>query len=124
MNTNIIAAMELILKTAVENLVPQSQMPTTLLILSDMQFDGCVHYNATAKDLIQKGFKRNGYTPPNIVFWNLNGNTKNVPACTNDLGVALISGFSPAILQSFLAGEEMTPYSIMMKTIMKDRYNI
>lgn len=124
MNTNIIAAMELILKTAVENLVPQSQMPSTLLILSDMQFDGCVHYNATAKDIIQKGFKRNGYTPPNIVFWNLDGSTKNVPARTNDLGVALISGFSPSILQSFLSGEEMTPYSIMMKTIMKDRYNI
>lgn len=124
MNTNIIAAMELILKTAVENLVPQSEMPSTLLILSDMQFDGCVHYNATAKDIIQKGFQRNGYTPPNIVFWNLSAKNSNVPARTNDLGVALISGFSPSILQSFLAGEEMTPYSIMLKTIMKDRYTI
>lgn len=124
MSTNIMAAMELILKTAVENKVPQSEMPDTLVILSDMQFNGSVIYNATAKDMIQRGFKHWGYEAPKMVFWNLNASYSNTPARVNDLGVALISGFSPSILKSFLEGKDITPYSIMMETIMKDRYNI
>ena len=40
-NTNIQKVFELILRTAVKNNVPQSEMPSTLYIISDMEFDRC-----------------------------------------------------------------------------------
>ena len=57
--------------------------------------------------------------------WNLNA-YDNVPAKYDESGVALISGFSPAIMKSVLGGdmEQFTPEAIMMKTIMVDRYAI
>lgn len=41
----------------------------------------------------------------------------------NKVGVALVSGFSPSIVKSVLGGEEMTPISIMLKTVMVERYD-
>ena len=40
-NTNIQKVFELILRTAVKNKVPQDEMPSTLYIISDMEFDYC-----------------------------------------------------------------------------------
>ena len=40
-NTNIQKVFELILHTAVKNKVPQDEMPSTLYIISDMEFDYC-----------------------------------------------------------------------------------
>jgi len=34
----------------------------------------------------------------------------------------LISGFSPSILTSLLAGKEMSPYSMMMTVVDSERY--
>ena len=44
----------------------------------------------------------------------------------NESGTALVSGFSPAIVKPLLAGstDEFTPESIMLKTIMDDRYKV
>ena len=38
------------------------------------------------------------------------------------MNTALISGFSPSILKSVLNGENLTPYSVMMKTVDSSRY--
>lgn len=35
----------------------------------------------------------------------------------------LVSGFSPSLLTSLLAGKEMTPYSMMMSVIDSERYS-
>ena len=41
-------------------------------------------------------------------------------------GTALVSGFSPSIMTSLMAGdlEQFSPEAIMLKAVMKDRYNI
>ena len=125
MNTNLVKAMDKILKTAVEGSVPQDEMPEMLLIMSDMQFDSCARFDDSAMKMIARKFSEAGYDLPKIVFWNLNAHD-NVPVKYDASGVALISGFSPQIMVSVLGGdtEKFTPEAIMMKTIMVDRYNL
>jgi len=123
MNTNIVAAMDKILRTAINGNVPQEDMPKMLLILSDMQFDQCARFDHSALESFRHQFTKAGYEMPKIVFWNLNSHD-NVPVKENENGVALVSGFSPSILKSVLSAdlEQFTPEAMMMKTIMSDRY--
>lgn len=121
MSTNLEGAFEAILDHAVQNDVPAEDMPSTLLILSDMQFNACVR-GATATDMIKKAYTRAGYSIPNVVFWNLN-EYGNRPAKSSTPGVALVSGFSPAILSSVLGREIKSPYETMMDVIGNSRYD-
>lgn len=125
MNTNLVKAMDKILKTAVEGGVPQEEMPEVLLIMSDMQFDQCARFDDSAMQMIARKFEAAGYELPKIVFWNLNA-ADNVPAKFDASGVALVSGFSPTIMTAVLGGdtEKFTPYAIMMKAIGIERYNL
>lgn len=123
MNTNLHAAFELILKTAKANNVPGKEMPKTVLILSDMQFDSCVTHDDSAIEMIARKYENAGYNMPKVVFWNLR-DAGNVPVKFDASGVALVSGFSPAIMKSILAGKEFTPEAIMMDTIMNSRYDL
>lgn len=125
MNTDIGAAINLVLKTAINGNVPQSEMPKMLLILSDMQFDQCVEFDETAMWIIEKKFSDAGYEMPAIVFWNLNAKD-NVPVKANAKKVALVSGFSPSIMKSILSAdsEKFTPEGIMLNTVMIPRYDI
>lgn len=135
MNTNIAAAFEKILNVAVGGKVPQSEMPEMLLILSDMQFDGAVFtstkksgswmesgsYNPKALEVLADRYEQAGYKLPRVVFWNINA-YGNVPVEFREDGVALVSGFSPAIMKSVLSGKTFTPEGIMLEAVMSDRY--
>jgi hypothetical protein len=125
MNTDLVKAMDKILKTAVQGGVPQEEMPEMLLIMSDMQFDQCARFDDSAMKMIARKFEAAGYELPKIVFWNLNA-ADNVPVKYDASNVALISGFSPQIMVSVLGGdtEKFTPEAIMMKAVGIDRYAI
>ena len=123
MNTNLHAAFEEILRIAVKGGVAESDMPKTLLILSDMQFDRCVSFDDSAHQMIVRKYKDAGYDVPNIVFWNLNSKD-NVPVKFDKRGTALVSGFSPAVMKGILGGADMTPYGIMLATVDVDRYSV
>ena len=125
MNTDLVRAMDKILSTAKNGGVPQEEMPEMLLILSDMQFDQCARFDDSAMRMIARKFEAAGYNLPKIVFWNLNA-YDNVPVKYDARGVALVSGFSPAIMKAILSGdtEQFTPEGVMLKTIMNDRYAI
>jgi hypothetical protein len=124
MNTNLHAAMQKILDVAIQGGVPQEEMPEMLLIMSDMQFDSCVRHDDSAMQMIERKFNDAGYKVPKIVFWNLNAH-ENVPVKFDKRDTALVSGFSPAIMKSVLAAdlEQFTPESIMLKTVMSERYD-
>jgi len=123
MSTDLHKALDKILSTAVSGKVPQSEMPAMLLILSDMQFNACVKHDDTALKMIKRKYEEAGYTAPAVVFWNLNAKD-NVPVKHDKSGVALVSGFSPAIVKSVLSTDmdQFTPEGIMLKTVMVDRY--
>jgi len=125
MNTDVVAAFRKVLKVAKDAGVPQEEMPETLLILSDMQFDQCARFDDSALESMARQYEAAGYKLPNIVFWNLNSRD-NVPAKFDQRGVALVSGFSPSIVKAVLSSdqEQFTPEGIMMKAIMVDRYTL
>lgn len=122
-STDLEKAFGLVLDSAVRHKVPQSEMPTMMLILSDMEFNRASRWSDTAQDMIERKFKASGYEMPKIVYWNLasRGDT-NKPVHFDKNGTALVSGFSPSILTNLLGGNEMTPYSMMMKVIDSERY--
>lgn len=140
MNTDLGAVFKLLLNSAVKHKVAQTEMPTKILILSDMEFDQCVSIggksagnrygnsgaspvSVSAMEFIEKEYVDAGYKIPQVVFWNLNGRAGNSPVTYNKTGTALVSGFSPSILKSVLGGKEMTPISVMLETVMVQRYD-
>jgi hypothetical protein len=125
MNTDLVKAMKKILDTAVKGGVPQEEMPEMLLIMSDMQFDQCAKFDDSAMQMIARKFEEAGYEIPKIVFWNLNA-ADNVPVKYDTRGVALVSGFSPAIMVAVLGGdtEKFTPEAIMLKALMVPKYDL
>jgi len=101
MNTNIEAALDQVLSLAVNNNVPQAEMPEVLLILSDMQFDAALDYRSRGPflEIAKTKFRQAGYVPPVLVFWNLN-DAGNTPATIHSTGAVLLSGYSPAVFQT------------------------
>lgn len=134
MNTNLERVFHKTLDMATRFSIAQKDMPSMILIFSDMQFDkaangymaGGVTYNASAVEMIKRQYADAGYKMPKVVFWNLNSTIKNVAVKFDQRGVAHVSGFSPAILKSILSDklEKFTPENVMLETIMKDRYAI
>lgn len=127
-NTNLEATFRMILQKAVAAGLSQEDMPKNLLILSDMQFDRCVHgADTNALAMIDRMYAQAGYKRPNIIFWNLR-TSAGIPAKKDQSGTALVSGFSPSIMQSLLGGKEVepepdpTPYEVMLKTLNTERY--
>ena len=123
MSTDLHKAFEEILRVAKSNDVPAKDMPQVLLIMSDMQFNSCTRYDDSVMQMIRRKYTEAGYEVPQIVFWNLNA-ADNVPVKFDTKGVALVSGFSPAIMKSVLAADMdgFTPEGIMKKAVMSDRY--
>lgn len=121
MSTNIQAAFRMILKTALDNSVPLADMPTKLLIISDMEFNSAGE--VTNLEAISQQYEAAGYKMPQLVFWNVKGRVGNMPAKYNESGVALVSGYSPSILKALLAGEIKSPQQIMLDTVMNSRYD-
>lgn len=135
MNTDLQLTFKTILSKAVSENVPANEMPTKLLIISDMEFDAAhgdrwssydevSEWNPTAMEMIKNEYEKSGYEMPGIVFWNVNGRIANVPVKANTENTALISGFSPAILKSVLTGEIVSPLQVMIDTIQNERYDI
>ena len=124
-NTNIEAVFYLILSTAVNNKMPQEELPKTVLVLSDMQFDGATcgaKPNQTLFEAISERYKANGYTMPRLVFWNIDGRTDTIPVIQNEAGVALVSGFSVNVVDMVLSGK-LDPYECLLEKLDSKRYD-
>jgi hypothetical protein len=122
-STDLEAVYKLILTKAVENRISEDEMPTKILIISDMEFNYCTRNNSdSALKMIQRMYSEAGYKLPEIIFWNVNGCLGNVPANFTTKGVGLVSGFSPSILKAILQGEIDTPQGLMLRTVMSERY--
>jgi hypothetical protein len=127
MSTNLEAVFKLVLNKAKASKVSQEEMPTMILILSDMEFNTATRsgsWNPTAQQMIERMYSEAGYEMPKVVYWNIQSrNDSNKPVHFDKQGTALVSGFSPSLLTSLLAGKEMTPLSMMMQVIGSERYS-
>jgi len=133
-NTDLSLVFDLILNQAIKHNISTEEMPTQLLILSDMEFDEAVDtnsgwseeisdWNPNAQEMISKKYNEAGYQVPNIIYWNIQSRGSNIPVKFNEDGTALISGFSPSILKSILSGSNINPLDIMDNTIFNERYD-
>ena len=140
MNTNIEATFDLLLNTALANNCTQEEIPTTIYIFSDMEFDACATTGAidtgryggydsrinrvtsaqanTLFEQIKIKWTNYGYKLPRVIFWNLNCRQENIPAIGD--GFSFVSGFSMNMIEQILSGED--GYSLMMKKLDTERY--
>lgn len=120
-DTNIDKAFELLLNTCVQNNLEQKDIPTHLIIISDMEFDrGVYSQQGTNFEGWEKAFNERGYNLPQIIFWNLGVGGFPVTKFEND--VCLISGFSTSVLQNLLNSDKLkslTPIGIMLESLQK-----
>ena len=122
-NTDIEATFSLILQTAINSRLKQKDLPQTVLIISDMEFD-CATAGSntdTLFDTIRKRFAKHGYRIPKLVFWNVNSRTNVIPVRENELGVALVSGFSVNVCNMVLSNE-LNPFACLKKILDSERY--
>lgn len=123
-NTNIEAVFKLVLDTAVNNKLPQEELPSKIVIISDMEFDYCAkNAKMTNFQNAKKMFEDNGYKLPELVFWNVNSYNTQQPVTKNDEGVALVSGCTPKLF-SMIAGGITDPYEFMMDVLNAPRYSV
>ncbi len=121
-NTDLEAVFDLILTAAVENRVPQAEMPAKLYIVSDMEFDSCVaDASLTNFENARRKFARSGYRLPQLVFWNVASRNQQQPVTVNDRGAALVSGCSPRIFSMVMDGE-LDPWAYMLSIVDTERY--
>ena len=131
-NTNLEKVFDLLLKTAIDCNLPQSELPQRILIVSDMEFDGATniygsHNEVMAKyqtlfESIKTKWSKYGYTMPNIVFWNVNSRTNTIPVTANECGVTLVSGYSVNNVKMVLSGD-VNPWTALKSVLESDRYN-
>lgn len=86
--------------------IPVEEYPTTILVVSDMQFDSAgrtkTNYEAAQKKLTDVGLPR-----VNMIWWYVTDrNRGEVPNAATDEGVTIISGFDPSAVTLILGGEQ------------------
>lgn len=121
-NTNLQRVFELILNTAVNNNVPASELPSKIVIISDMNFDSAEE-GRTNHETVERKFAQAGYECPSVVFWNVNSLNDNTPVRFDKNGVALVSGYSTNILKQVLGGEISSPEQMMLSVLNKPEYD-
>lgn len=121
-NTDIKKVFRLILLTAIRYNIPQEELPSTIYIISDMEFDWCTqNSDMTNFEYAKERFAAHGYQLPQVVFWNVASHNVQQPVTRNEQGAVLVSGCTPRIFASVMAGEK-TPYEYMMEVLGSERY--
>lgn len=131
MSTDLQATLDLILSTAQNQKLTPEQMPSRLVIISDMQFNIAIPGAEifTNLEVTKVKYRKAGYDMPIVVFWNVRGNTDSktgAPATATDHGVIMLSGFSKSLLTLIMEGDEInvpTPQDIMLKALSDERYD-
>lgn len=120
-NTDLQAVFDLILNTAIKNNTSAKELPETIYIISDMEFDSACD-ERTNFEVIKEKYEQSGYKIPNLVFWNVDARSgNNLPVQKDEQGVVLVSGLSPVIFK--IAVENKTPEQVMLDTINSERYS-
>ena len=132
-STNVEAAFDLLLKTALENHCTQDEIPQNLIVISDMEFNSCVTTNSrsaysyrsggasmeTLFEAMERKWAQYGYQMPHLVFWNVQARQNNIPMRDNG-HVSYVSGMSPVLYEQILKG--LTATDLMLDKLDSERY--
>ena len=138
-STNIEAVFNMLLNTALKHRTPASDMPKTLYIFSDMEFNGCVTAGPASADRWGYSYNRRalnenqintvieaqaskwrayGYEIPRVIFWNLDARHENIPAIGP--GFSYVSGFNMNMVECILSGKDGV--QLMLEKLNSPRY--
>ena len=117
-NTNLEKAFRAVLDVAVKNMVPDEEMPKTLVVISDMEIDPYMrpgaHWDFLGK--MRALYTSLGYTLPKIVMWNVNARKDTVLSQSED--VIFISGQSASSFKTLCQNlDGVTAYELMLQVL-------
>lgn len=133
-NTNLNAVFDLLLNTAMNKNVKETDIPKTIVVISDMEIDDgtyeCNYRNrytrcwkedtaATEMEKIRQKWANYGLQLPHLIYWNVDSRNSNT-ILDSGPNISFVSGFSPIIFKSVLTGK--SGYQLMIETICADRY--
>lgn len=121
-NTDLAKAFDAILSAAVKSGAKGDDLPKTLYIISDMEFDDQMsNCGETNFETAERKFKEAGLELPHVVFWNVEARQNQAPATKFDNRVTLISGSSQSTFQHAVNGK--SPIELMLYVVNGERYS-
>ena len=130
-NTDLPAVFDLLLQIARQPGVKKSDIPKTIVVISDMEIDSGTYdwknskpwttgSAATEMEKIRQKWELFGLELPKLVYWNVEARHNTIL----DAGpnVSFVSGMSPVIFKQVLTGK--TGYDLMLEALMAERYNV
>jgi hypothetical protein len=132
-NTDIEATFDMLLNTAIQNRCTQDDLPESIVIISDMEFDAARGHrwywgnsgsHVAEKETLMEGIKRKwenaGYRMPNLIFWNVNSrNRDNIPM-RQENNITFVSGMSPVLFEQIM--QNKTALDLVMDKLNSERY--
>ena len=121
-STDLEAVFDLILRAAVEADAPQEDMPATLYIISDMEFNVAMENpDKSIYEAAKEKFEASGYAMPAVVFQNVNSWQMQTPVRAHTRGTALASGAGTNNFKYKFDGN-ITPMDHMLRVLNGPRY--
>jgi hypothetical protein len=116
-STNFQSVIDLLVRIRRDNpAIPVAEYPSTLLVVSDMQFNPVEGNAQTNYQAALQKLRAVGLGEMRIIWWFVNGAAKDFPAAMDDEGVYLVGGFDPAVLKGLMglkgnesSGQAKTP---------------
>lgn len=123
MNTDLDKVFKLLFNS-IQNGAKIEDLPSTIYIISDMQFDECITGgNESTFEKWTRKFNEIGCKLPRIIFWNVSEyNSNSVPITIKDNGTIVISGFSPSILKYVMTDTITNTIKLIEEIVFSDRY--
>lgn len=120
--TNIEKVFDLVLNAAVKHKISEEEMPESIVIISDMQFDEATT-NSDALQMIRHKYEAAGYKCPKLVFWNACARyATSKPVTRGKSGVILVGGCKPGLFEQILASK--SPEDFMLDVLNSPRYSV
>lgn len=122
-STNLEAAFDAILSTAVRTKCPQADLPKALVIISDLEIDYWSGGSLTFTEEMRKRFADAGYEMPKLVYWNVDSRKDTFLASKNNPNTILVSGQSASTFKNLIKGIDLSAFEIMVQTLDDPRYD-
>lgn len=140
-STDLNRACEAMLAMAIDRHVPEKDMPTRLVIVSDMEINmatavpfryrGCFtdrkpfnFSDILHVDELREMYRRAGYRMSQVIYWNVESRDNHFQTRSDVPGTMLASGSSPRVFEAVMAMKDFqaTPYDAMLEVLNGERY--
>ncbi len=88
--------------------VPIKDFPSTLLVVSDMQFNPANGNRQTNYEAAMSKLRAVGLGDMKVIWWYVSGRGKDFPSTIDDAGVTMIGGFDGSVVSLIIGGETTT----------------